>query len=140
MKQVFSKVQPETLLHVINKIDDIGETRNDICPDDEFLQVACFELPAGKTFRAHKHIKLLRGTDITQESWIVVRGKVKAILYDLDDTVIHEEILEAGDCSITFRGGHNYESMEDGSLVYEYKTGPYIGQSADKVFVGEGTG
>jgi hypothetical protein len=65
----------------------------------------------------------------------VVRGAVKAILYDLDDQIIKEVVLEEGDCSMTFRGGHNYQSMAEGSMVYEYKTGPYLGQERDKVFI-----
>ena len=36
---------------------------------------------------------------------------------------------------MTFRGGHNYLCLEDDSLVYEYKTGPYYGQKKDKVFI-----
>ena len=89
----------------------------------------------GKTFRPHKHITQHRQTDITQESWIVIQGRVKAILYDIDDTIIREPILEVGDCSMTFRGGHNYLCLEDDSIVYEYKTGPYTGQENDKTFI-----
>ena len=90
----------------------------------------------GRTFQPHKHI-IKNGEQqvIAQESWIVVRGKVKVILYDMDDTLIHTDILESGDCSITFYGGHNYEILEDDTLVYEYKTGPYKGQKLDKVFI-----
>jgi hypothetical protein len=85
-------------------------------------------------------------TNMTQEdkNWLedlmkpitaLFKGKIKAILYDIDDSIICEEILESGDCSITFCAGHNYESLEDGSLVYEFKTGPYFGQEKDKVFI-----
>jgi len=135
MKKIYSKIQPSVLLHIINTKKEITEQRQDLSSNEEYLQVSCFQLQKGKTFRPHKHIELLRKTDITQESWVVIQGKVKAILYDLDDKIISEEILEAGDCSITFRGGHNYESLEDNSIVYEYKTGPYFGQITDKVFI-----
>jgi hypothetical protein len=36
---------------------------------------------------------------------------------------------------MTFRGGHNYLILEDDTIVYEYKTGPYLGQELDKVFL-----
>ena len=68
---------------------------------------------------------------------MVVKGKVKVIMYDLDDTIIDEIILEAGDCSMTFAGGHNYLIQEDNTIVYEYKTGPYKGTKNDKVFLDE---
>lgn len=133
--KIYSKVEKDLILHIINKKNEITHNRVDLCNNQEYLQVACFKMDNNKTFRPHKHIKCERTTDITQESWIVVKGKVKAILYDIDDTIIHEEILEQGDCSITFRGGHNYLCMEDDSIVYEYKTGPYLGQEKDKAFI-----
>ena len=89
----------------------------------------------GQTFRPHKHIRIDRKTTITQESWVIINGSVKTILYDLDDTIIAEEILNIGDISITFRGGHNYIILENDTLVYEYKTGPYMGQKLDKTFI-----
>lgn len=135
MKYIYSKVNPEIILHIINKLEHITKQRADIIPDNQYLQLSTLRLPKDKTFKPHKHIKLIRETDITQESWVVIKGKVKAILYDIDDTVIHEEILNPGDCSITLRGGHNYLSMEEDTIVYEYKTGPYFGQEKDKVFI-----
>lgn len=133
--KIYSKLYPHILLHIIQKAEDIDHKRTDVVPPNEFIQTACFTMPIGKTFRPHKHIEITRYSNITQESWICIKGKVKAILYDIDDTVIHEEVLGAGDCSVTLRGGHNYESMEEGTLVYEYKIGPYTGLHNDKVFI-----
>jgi hypothetical protein len=129
----YSKVKKDKLLHIVNRKKEIVEKRNDISPDEEYLQVSCFSLPEGKTFQAHKHVPVERTTHITQESWIVIQGKIKAFLYDTDDSLLKEIILEPGDCSITFHGGHNYLSLEDNTLVYEYKTGPYFGKIVDKV-------
>jgi hypothetical protein len=132
---IYSKVEPNVLLHAVNRKDTIALTRTNISPDDEFLQAACFKMDNGKTFKAHKHLTQIRQTNITQESWIVIQGAVKAILYDLDDTIIATPILRPGDASFTFRGGHNYEALEDDTLVYEYKTGPYNGIDNDKTFI-----
>jgi hypothetical protein len=66
---------------------------------------------------------------------VVIKGSVKCIFYDLDDTIIAEPILYAGDASFTLGGGHNYLILEDNTIVYEYKTGPYEGQLYDKVFL-----
>ena len=54
-----------------------------------------------------------------------------------DDNIISEEILNKGDCSVTLYGGHNYEILEDNTLVYEFKTGPYLGVDLDKQTIGE---
>jgi len=145
MKLIYSKVKTSKLLHLVHKLEDIeklstnkGLARKNIVPNDEFLQLATLKMDKGKTFESHKHIiKDGEKKVIAQESWMVVRGKVKVIMYDLDDTVIDEIILEAGDCSMTFAGGHNYIIQEDNTIVYEYKTGPYKGINNDKVMLNE---
>lgn len=134
MEKIFSKIKPGTLLHLINRLDEI-EGRNDVAPVEEFLQLATLKMHKGQTFQPHKHITLVKETNIAQESWIVIRGSVKCIFYDLDDTIIAEPVLNPGDCSMTFRGGHNYYILEDDTIVYEYKTGPYLGQALDKEFL-----
>jgi hypothetical protein len=109
--------------------------RTNIAPDNEYLQLASIKMEKGQTFKAHKHIIHPKVTDIAQESWLVIKGSVKCIFYDLDDSIIAEPVLYPGDCSMTFRGGHNYLILEDDTIVYEYKTGPYLGQELDKEFI-----
>jgi len=135
MKKIHSNINKEKLLHLILRKEDVVEERYNIIDDQEYLQLAAMLLPKGKTFIPHRHVDCKKTVLMTQESWVVISGKVKAILYDLDDSVITEEILNAGDCSVTFYGGHNYEILEDNTLVYEYKTGPYEGQKLDKVSI-----
>ncbi|MEY4278271.1 MAG: hypothetical protein RL377_275 [Bacteroidota bacterium] len=134
MEKIYSKLEPGVLLHLVNRLDEI-QGRTDVAPVEEFLQLATLKMQMGQTFKPHKHITLIKETNIAQESWIVVKGSVKCIFYDLDDTVIAEPILYPGDCSMTFRGGHNYLILEDDTIVYEYKTGPYLGQQFDKEFI-----
>jgi cupin fold WbuC family metalloprotein len=135
MKKIFSKINPEILLHLTTNVDEIKSERKDIAPDNEFLQLAILKMNKGKTFQPHKHIEYKKETDIAQESWFVYKGKVKCIFYDIDDTIIDEVILNEGGISMTFRGGHNYEILEKNTLVLEYKTGPYLGQKLDKTFI-----
>ncbi len=134
MEKIYSKVSPGTLLHLVFRLDEaIGRTN--IAPDNEFLQVASIRMEKGQTFEPHKHIAYEKTTNITQESWLVVKGRVECILYDLDDTIIARHVLNPGDGSMTFRGGHNYMILEDETVVYEFKTGPYLGQRLDKAFL-----
>ena len=136
MEKIYSKVQPDKLLHVIVRLSEIELGRVDILGEENFLQCSMLNMPKGKTFKPHKHIWKERTRNvIAQESWVVIRGSVKCIFYDLDDTIIAEPILGAGDSSYTLEGGHNYLIQEDGTIVYEYKTGPYEGQALDKTFL-----
>ena len=137
MKLIYSKIQPEKLLHIIHRFDEINN-RTDVCPPEQFIQLATLKMQKDKTFKPHKHIfKQGEKEVIAQESWVVIQGSVKVILYDLDDQIIAEETINKGDCSITFEGGHNYYILEDDTVVYEYKTGPYKGQLLDKEFIGD---
>ena len=136
MIEYYSKIEPNKLLHVVVRKEDLKPGRKDIIPEEHFIQCSHLNMEKGKTFRPHKHIFKNRTRDvIAQESWIVIQGKVKCIFYDLDDTILVEPILEPGDASFTLEGGHNYEILEDNTLVYEYKTGPYEGQKLDKQFI-----
>ena len=133
MEHIYSKVEPDKLLHIINRLDEV-DGRSELVPADNFIQCASLRMDEGTTFRPHKHIKKDRRyrEQIAQESWVVIRGSVQCIFYDLDDTVLAKPILKAGDASFTLGGGHNYLILEDDTVVYEYKTGPYEGQEFDK--------
>lgn len=137
MEKIYSKKEPEKLLHIIVRKEDMKPGREDLIREDNFIQCSALNLPQGKTFIPHKHIIKDRSYDnqIAQESWVVIKGSVKCIFYDLDDQIIATPILYPGDASFTLYGGHNYEILEEGTLVYEYKTGPYEGQQFDKVFL-----
>lgn len=136
MEKIYSKVQPNKLLHMVVRKDEIKPGRVDIVSEENFIQCSMLNMEKGKTFKPHKHIWKERTRNvIAQESWVVIQGSVKCIFYDLDDTIIAEPILYSGDSSYTLEGGHNYLIMEDDTLVYEYKTGPYEGQAMDKTFL-----
>tara|TARA_R110000868_G_scaffold192839_13_gene437452 strand:+ start:1160 stop:1573 length:414 start_codon:yes stop_codon:yes gene_type:complete len=136
MEKIYSKVEPDTLLHMVVRKSDMQPGRQDIVPEENFIQCSMLNMENGKTFAPHRHIWKERTRNvIAQESWIVIQGRVKCVFYDLDNTIIAEPILEAGDASFTLEGGHNYVILEDNTLVYEYKTGPYEGQLLDKTFI-----
>jgi gamma-glutamylcyclotransferase (GGCT)/AIG2-like uncharacterized protein YtfP len=138
--KIYSKIEPDLLMHIVNRLGDVGK-RTDIIPENNFLQCASMTLQKNNTFPAHYHIKKERSykEQIAQESWIVIRGKVKCILYDIDNhTILATPTLEAGDASYTLYGAHTYEILEDNTIVYEYKTGPYEGQEMDKRFIKNG--
>jgi cupin fold WbuC family metalloprotein len=138
MIQYFSKIDPQKLLHVIVRKEDLTPGRVEVVPEDNFIQCALLNMEKGKTFKPHRHIFKERTRNvIAQESWIVVQGSVKCTFYDLDNSVLVEPILNPGDASFTLEGGHTYTILEDNTLVYEYKTGPYEGQALDKIFLND---
>lgn len=136
MEKYYSKIEPERLLHMVVRKEDFHSGRTDLVDSSQFIQCATLNMEAGKTFKPHKHIWKDRTMKvIAQESWVCIQGSVKCTFYDLDDTVLAEPVIYAGDASYTLEGAHNYTIQEYNTLVYEYKTGPYEGQSLDKVFI-----
>lgn len=136
MEKIYSKYDSEKLLHIIVRKDDLTPGRTEVVPENHFIQCALLNMEEGKTFKPHRHIFKERTRNvIAQESWIVVQGSVRCTFYDVDNQIIAEPILYSGDASFTLEGGHTYTILEDNTLVYEYKTGPYEGQELDKVFI-----
>jgi cupin fold WbuC family metalloprotein len=134
MEQIYSNVEPGLLLHLVNRLADING-RTDISPDDQFIQLATLRMEKGATFKPHKHIwkSTQYKQHIAQESWCVIQGRVLVSYYDTDGTFLTQKEIGPGDCSMTFQGGHNYLALEEDTVVYEYKTGPYYGHAMDKV-------
>ena len=44
---------------------------------------------------------------------------------------IESIVLEKGGITLTYEGGHN-KALSSDTIVYEYKTGPYLGQQLTK--------
>jgi hypothetical protein len=138
IEKYYSNFDKEKLLHIVHRLNENTENqREELVDENNFIQCSYLKMNNGKTFKPHKHITKTRTYDkqIAQESWIVIKGKVKCIFYDLDDTILATPVLNVGDVSFTLAGGHNYQILEDNTIVYEYKTGPYEGQEFDKVFI-----
>jgi len=135
--KVLSKIDTDKLLHLIYRGKEFSGGRTELVDPDNFLQCCFLNFEKGTTFKPHKHIWKTPKYDrvIAQESWLVMRGSVKVFFYDTDGTLLNEYILNEGDVSFTLEGGHTYEVLEEDTLVYEYKTGPYEGQAMDKVFL-----
>ena len=83
MKIIKSKLKKNKILHIIHRKTDFSK-RQDIINPSNFIQLASIVLEKNQTFRAHKHFwkKINYKKTIAQESWVVIRGKVKVMLYD----------------------------------------------------------
>lgn len=133
MKKFYSKIDPSLLLCQIHRLEDIPKGKQQLSDDKEFLQVGTYAMEPGEHIPAHKHVWKEGGKTITQESWIVIKGSIKGVFYDIDDSVIGEDILRPGDCFVAYHGGHSLTNLEENTVFYEIKTGPYQGRENDKI-------
>jgi hypothetical protein len=139
MKKIYSKVYPKKLLHIIVKPSDFKKKITEITDKDKFLQCIGLKANKGSKIEPHGHKKInlkRRPTETrTQESWCVITGAIKVKFYDLDNSLLYSGILKPGYSSFTFEGAHNYEVLNNSTLIYEYKNGPYDKNINDKYFL-----
>lgn len=124
------------LNHIICKFSDLTEAstnRLNLCPDEAFLQLGLIK-SGPRDYAAHFHLDHQTPKPVirAQESWVVMRGSVEVTLYDRDNTVQAVRTIHQGDVTLTLFGGHGYKILEDDTLVYEFKSGPYEGPVVDK--------
>ena len=110
----------------------IIKERYDITGEDKFIQISLLNLKNKKITLPHMHLKISKKTNISQESWIVFSGKLKVKFYDIDKSLVHEDILNKGDLSILFQGGHELEPLTKNTMIFEVKNGPYMGPKKEK--------
>jgi len=127
----YSKIDNSPLFSIL-RLSEVTEQRKDISPETECLQVAAKKVSKGMKWPRHKHLPIERNTNKTQESWIIFSGAIRADLYDIDDSLSMTTELFAGDMVVVYNAGHALEVLEDNTVLYEFKNGPYYGRLKDK--------
>ncbi len=102
------------------------------CSDDDFIQVASHQYPAGKIFAAHQHKEVDRKVTLTQEVLFVQKGALQAAIFDLEKKMIESFILHQGDLIVLLKGGHGFTVLSEETRFLEVKNGPYLGAEADR--------
>lgn len=129
MIEIYSKASHRSILHRVVSVNE-ADFRMDISEKTEPLQAAIHARNIGMNPKPHIHLEkvLLTNKFQTQESWFIFFGKVEATYFDLDGSFLKQVTLVAGDLSITYRGGHSFEVIENGTILVEHKNGPYNGE------------
>ena len=130
--RVMSKFSPEIEIAVIVNVNQLSDYRLDLCDPKEPLQVSGRCLSAGIHVPAHRHNLIQRETNRTSEAWVIFSGKVECEIYDIDDQRLENQVLISGDCLVLFRGGHSLKVIDDKTVMFEFKNGPYLGINSDK--------
>ncbi len=89
-------------------------------------QLGFIRYPTGHRIEPHVHNPVPREVFHTQETLFVRSGRVRALLYRDDRTLLAERELRAGDTILLATGGHGFEVIEECSMI-EVKQGPYAG-------------
>ena len=136
MIEIYSK-HNNKLLHLVYSPSEFPEGATELVNPCHFIQCMFLNLPKGKKFPAHQHIwkDVMNKQTISQESWVVLKGSAKGSFFDTTGELLKDVILKEGDITFTLDGAHSLEILENNTLIYEFKTGPYEGAAKDKVFL-----
>ena len=118
---------------ILALIDETKEGSEWFGEQFESLQASRMKYQKGKEFRIHHHILNPRTIKRTQESFVVVRGRIAVDIYDNTSQLIGTIEAGQGDAVFVYRGGHGIRILED-SVVYEIKSGQFSYVSEDKEF------
>jgi len=103
-----------------------------ITEDKDLIQAGCWSYGRGTRLQPHIHNLMPRQATKTQEALLIKSGRLAAYIFNEDLKLIRRLELGAGDLLVLLNGGHGYEILEDDTLVFEFKNGPYPGAEADR--------
>ena len=95
--------------------------------------------------KCHRMLNALEpGTEIPihhhpakDESFVLLRGKIKVITYNDDgsiiDSIIHDPSIGQYSVNIPKNVWHTLESLESGSVIFECKEGPFVEHEVEGV-------
>jgi cupin fold WbuC family metalloprotein len=103
---------------------------------EDLLQVGIKIFPQGSRVHAHRHLPIYRKSfEITQEVWILIKGEMTVEIYDLDNSLVKNLEINAGDMVLYKNGGHSLIAKNSDCILYEIKNGPYFGPNKDKELI-----
>ncbi len=130
------KIEKDGKLYAIyDNLGDIEKVANWYSGNTEAMQVASMFHDKGKVVKPHIHKFRPRSLNHTQECVIVRKGKLAFSFYDNNKEFLDKVILNSGDLIVSFQGYHGMEVLEDGSVYFEIKNGPFTGLNEDKEFM-----
>ena len=133
MEEYHSQVNKSVLLGSHFSEGDFDLLRGDVSEEDARLQLSLRKLPQGFAVSRHRHLQIERETLGTSEIWIVLRGSVRATVFDIDNSPVESFEVKSGELAIFHEGGHELECLEEDTLFVEVKNGPYFGRERDKI-------
>lgn len=99
------------------------------------MQVARMYHDKGKAVKTHRHKFHPRSLNYTQECVVLIRGKIEFSFYDKEKAFLDKMILNPGDLITIYNGYHGMEVLEDDTVYFEIKNGPFISLDVDKEFM-----
>lgn len=125
----------DTTVAILHQRDNWKKGLDFLTPDETFIQAGTWLYDKGTKLKAHRHIVNERMIERTQEVVVVMNGKLRIDLYDENNTIFFEQVVEKGDMFVILTIGHGYEILEDDTRIIEIKNGPFTSVEKDKALI-----
>jgi len=132
MKQIKYKDEVVAIFH---KIGEWKEGLDFLTDDNAYIQAGTWWYNKGKVLKAHRHKQYPREVNQTQETFILLSGRMRVDLYDENNNIYLQEELSAGDIGIILNIGHGYFILDDNTKILEVKPGPFTSVEMDKEMI-----
>jgi len=123
----------ETILarHIVEA--DIKPGLNFFSENAEYIQVGVWgHYEKGKELNSHIHNTVERVANRTYEALYIIKGGIKADIYDLEENFVETIEVRQGEILVLLESGHGYTIIEEDTTVLEIKNGPYLGAEMDR--------
>lgn len=123
--------------NIVARVFDFNQISNTtfLSKNAESLQIGVgIENQEIRVVNRHFHKEVCRSINNTAEFLMVLKGSVKFQIYNRSFTLLDEGVLGENMALIQFEGGHSFE-ITKGTIFFEIKQGPYLGNNADKEYL-----
>ena len=117
---------------VVHTSSEWKEGLDFLTPNEAFIQAGTWWYNSGKLLQAHVHTHYSREVLQTQETIVVLSGRLRIDFYDDAGFIFCPEVLSSGDVCVILDVGHGYEILDDNTKIVEVKNGPFISVEKDK--------
>jgi len=115
------------LLAIIIKKDYSSNGIEFFTDPDSSQQLGYMKRPSGYEVVPHKHNRVERTVQLTQEVLFIKSGSCRLDLYENEDQLAIAIVLQAGDVALLAEGGHGLVMLEETEII-EVKQGPFSGE------------
>lgn len=121
------------LIASIGNISEIQQGKSFSPNPADPLQYGLFRFNEGDTQQRHIHkVRQRMNLHKTLEFIYIVSGVVEAEFYSLDKVLVERIILQENDFAMLYDGGHGFKTLENNTIYFEVKSGPYVNIEVDK--------
>jgi hypothetical protein len=95
------------------------------------LQLLLMKRKQGHVILKHMHKKIRKISKQPQEALVVMKGALRASIFDRKGKLLAKKNISAGQCLLMVDGAHEVKITKN-ALIYAFKDGPYVD---DKIFL-----